>query len=96
MVSSFEGGLRKVKRNSALPVLSLSLLGNELYVLSGVRPDGTTSDGGKVIDVYNKQDGHYLYSWELPAEGQEAIVVSNYIYIRSETEVTVWRIKSNT
>lgn len=94
MVSSFEGGLRKVKRNSALPVLSLSLLDSELYVLSGVHPDSTTSSGGKVIDVYNKQDGLYLYSWELPAEGQEAIVASNYIYIRSDREVTVWRFKS--
>ena len=96
MVSSFEGGLRKVKRNSALPVLSLSLLDNELYVLSGVRAEGTAGMGGKVMDVYNKQDGHYLYSWELPAEGQEAIMTSNYIYIRSDKEVTVWRFNSNT
>lgn len=96
VVSSFEGGLRKVKPNSALPVLSLSLLDNELYILSGVHPDGTTSQRGKVMDVYNKQDGHYLYSWELPAEGQEAIVASNYIYIRSNNEITVWRFKSDT
>jgi hypothetical protein len=96
MVSTFEGGLRKVKRNSALPVLSLSLVDNELYVLSGVHPDGTAGSNGKVMDVYNKQDGHYLYSWELPADGQEAIVASNYIYIRSDNEVTVWRFKSNT
>ena len=95
MVSKFEGGLRKVKRDSALPVLSLSLLNNELYVLSGVHPGGATSQGGKVMDVYNKQDGRYLYSWELPAEGQEAIVASNYIYIRSDSEVTVWRVTSN-
>jgi len=93
MVSRYEGGLRKVKRNSTLPVLSMSLVDRELYVLSGVHPDGTTSQAGKVMDVYNKQDGHYLYSWELPAEGQEAIVSSNYIYIRSDKEVTVWRFK---
>jgi hypothetical protein len=96
LVSSFDGGLRKVKPNSALPVLSLSVLNNELYILSGVHPDGTTSQSGKVMDVYNKQDGHYLYSWELPADGQEAIVTSNYIYIRSAKEITVWRFKSNT
>lgn len=93
MVSNFEGGLQKVKRNSALPVLSLSLVDNELYILSGVHADGMTSQSGRVMDVYNKQDGHYLYSWELPAEGHEAIVASNYIYIRSDTEVTVWRFK---
>lgn len=90
------GKKRKVKPNTALPVLSLSILDNELYVLSGVHPDGTAGPGGKVIDVYNKQDGHYLYSWELPADGQEAIVASNYIYIRSDKEVTVWSFKSNT
>jgi len=47
------------------------------------------------MDVYNKQDGHYLYSWELPAEGQEARVVSTYVYIRNNKEVTVWRFNSN-
>ncbi|MGH9971202.1 MAG: hypothetical protein ACREBG_25890 [Pyrinomonadaceae bacterium] len=90
------GKKRTVKPNTALPVLSLSILDNELYVLSGVHPDGTAGPGGKVMDVYNKQDGHYLYSWELPASGQEAIVGSNYIYIRSNKEVTVWSFKSNT
>lgn len=92
-VLNIEGRMRKVKPNTARPVLSLSLLGNELYVLSGVHPDGTTDRGGKIMDVYDKQDGHYLYSWELPADGKEAVVASNYVYIRSDKEVTVWRVK---
>ena len=95
MVLNIEGRRRKVKP-MARPVLSLSLVGNELYVLSGVRADAVAGAAGKVIDVYDKQDGHYLYSWELPVEGQEAIVASNYIYIRSDKEVTVWRYKSST
>jgi hypothetical protein len=90
------GKKRKIKPNTALPVLSLSILDNELYVLSGVHTDGTAGSGGKVMDVYNKQDGHYLYSWELPAVGTEAIVTANYVYIRSNKEVTVWSFKSNT
>lgn len=90
------GKNRKVKPNTALPVLSLSILDNELYVLSGVHPDGTAGLGGKVMDVYNKQDGRYLYSWELPAVGAEAIVTADYVYIRSNQEVTVWSFKSNT
>ena len=90
-----EGKKRKIKPDTILPVLSLSALNNELYVLSGVHPDGTASQRGKVMDVYDKKDGHYLYSWELPADGQEAIVGSNYIYIRSDNEVTVWRFTSN-
>ncbi|HEY6802731.1 MAG TPA: hypothetical protein VI306_04045 [Pyrinomonadaceae bacterium] len=83
-------GKRKINPNSTRSVLSLSVLDKELYVLSGVHPDGAADQGGKVMDVYDKQDGHYLYSWELPVEGQEAIVASNYIYIRSDSEVTVW------
>jgi hypothetical protein len=91
-----EGKKRKIKPDTTRPVLSLSVLDKELYVLSGVLPDGTVGLGGKVMDVYDKQNGHYLYSWELPATGQEAIVASNYIYIRSDKEVTVWSFKSNT
>ena len=95
-VLDIEGRRQKIDPNASRTVLSMSLLDNELYILSGVHPDGTTSSGGKVMDVYNKQDGHYLYSWELPADGEEAIVTSNYIYIRSDDEVTVWRFDSNT
>lgn len=89
-------GRRKLNPNTTRPVLSLSVLDHELYVLSGVHSDGTAGPGGKVMDVYDKQDGHYLYSWELPADGQEAIVASNHIYIRTNKEVTVWSFKSNT
>jgi hypothetical protein len=92
---NIEGRMRKVKPNTAQPILSLSILDNELYVLSGVHPAAKADSEGKVMDVYNTQDGHYLYSWELPATGQEAIVASNYIYIRSNNEVTVWRFQSN-
>ncbi len=86
---------QKVKPNTTRPVLSLSVLDNELYILSGVHTDGSAGSGGKVMDVYDKQDGHYLYSWELPANAHEAIMASNYIYIRSDKEVTVWRFKSD-
>jgi hypothetical protein len=87
---------QKIKPDTSRPILSLSVLDKELYVLSGVHSDGTAGPGGRVMDVYNKQDGHYLYSWELPAAGQEAVVTANYVYIRSNKEVTVWSFKSNT
>ena len=87
-----EGKKRKIDPNTTRPILSLSLLDKELYVLSGINPNG--ADGfGKVMDIYDKQDGHYLYSWELPVESQEAVVSSNYVYIRDNSEVTVWRLK---
>lgn len=93
-VERSEGKKRKIKPNTTRPILSLSVLDNEVYVLSGTSIDG--SGAGNVIDVYDKKDGHYLYSWELPANGQEAVVGSNYIYLRRDNEVTVWRFNSNT
>jgi hypothetical protein len=93
-VERSEGKKRKIKPNTTRPILSLSVVDNELYVLSGTSTD--SSGGGNVIDVYDKKDGHYLYSWELPANGQEAVVGSNYIYLRRDNEVTVWRFNSNT
>ena len=94
-VMSIDGKMRKVNPHTAKPVLSLSLVNNELYVLSGIHTDGSEARGGKIMDVYDKQDGHYLYSWELPAEAHEAIVVSNYIYIRTDKKISVWRFKSD-
>jgi hypothetical protein len=88
-------GKRKIKPNSTYSVLSISILGSELYVLSGVRADGTVRPGGKVIDVYNKRDGHYVYSWELPVACREAIMRPDYIYTRGDGEITVWRFKPN-
>ena len=86
-------GKQKVNPNTTISVLSLSVLNKELYVLSGVHAGGTPE---AVMDVYDKQDGHYLYSWKLPGDGQEAIVGANYIYIRRDNQITVWRFSSNT
>jgi hypothetical protein len=91
-VMSIDGKMRKVNPNTARPVLSLSVVNNELFVLSGVHPDGSAARGGKIMDVYDKQDGHYLYSWELPADAHEAIVASNYIYIRTDKKISIHRL----
>ena len=88
-------GKQKVNPSTVRAVLSLSLLNNELYVLSGAQSDNPAAPSGKIMDVYDKQDGNYLYSWELPVDAQEAIVGSNYIFLRSGKEVTVWRFNSN-
>lgn len=86
-------GRRKIKPTTPKPILSLSVLDKELYVLSGANTDGS---GGKVMDIYDRLDGHYLYSWELPANAQEVVVGSTYVYIRNNNEVTVWRFNSTT
>lgn len=89
-------GKRKIKPNSTVSVLSMSIVGNELYVLSGVRFDGQTGPNGQVIDVYDKREGRYLHSIKLPMACKAALVRSDYLYTLSKGEVTVWRFKQNT
>jgi hypothetical protein len=86
---------RKIKPNSTVSVLGMSMLGAELYVLSGVRLDGKTGPGGQVIDAYDKREGRYLFSLKLPVVCKAAIVRSDYLYTLSKGEVTVWRIKQS-
>lgn len=87
------GASQQIKPNSPLAVLSMSIKGNDLYVLSGVRADGAGSAGAEVLDVYNKRDGNYLFSLKLPVACREAIVRADYIYTLSENGVTVWRFR---
>lgn len=84
---------RKIKPNSAQSVLSLSVSGNELYVLSGTRAEGT---GGQVMDVYDKRDGGYRFSLKLPVPCSEAAVRADYIYTLNKEGVTVWRFRQRT
>lgn len=88
-------GRRKPNPNATQSVLSMSIVGNALYVLSGVRADGTGRPGGRVLDVYDKRDGHYLFSLNLPVACWEAVVGPNYIYTLDNHEVAVWRFRQN-
>jgi hypothetical protein len=88
-------GKKRIKPNTAPAILTMSIVGNELYVLSGARFDGKTGSGGQVIDVYNKLEGRYLYSLKLPMVCKSAIVKSDYLYTLSKGQLTVWRFKQN-
>jgi hypothetical protein len=88
-------GKRKIKPDTTVPVLGMSIVGNELYVLSGVRLDGQTGPGGQVLDVYDKREGKYLYSLKLPVVCKTAVVRSDHLYTLSKGEVAVWRFKQS-
>jgi hypothetical protein len=79
----------------AQSVLSMSIRGNELYVLSGARSDGAGSAVGQVMDIYDKRDGNYLFSLKLPIACREAIVRGDYIYILGDNGVTMWRFRQS-
>ena len=87
------GVSQKVKPNSPRAVLSMNILGNELYVLSGVRDEQAKSAGGRVVDVYDKRNGQYMFSFKLPVACQEVVVQEERIYMLGGEGVTVWRFK---
>ncbi len=86
-VQIIEHGI-KVKPNSPLAALSLSLSGNQVYVLSG-----QTSGERQAMDVYNKLDGAYMFSFKLPLFCSEALLHSDRLYTLGEDGVTLWRFK---
>jgi hypothetical protein len=88
-------GKKRIKPDTAPSILTMSIVGNELYVLSGARFDGKTGSGGQVIDVYDKLEGWYLFSFKLPIVCKAAIVRSDYLYTLSKGQLTVWRFKQN-
>ncbi len=89
------GASQQIRPNSPLAVLSISIKGDDLYVLSGVRADGAAGAGGEVLDVYDKRDGNYQFSLKLPAACREAVVRADYIYTLGEHGVTVWRFRQS-
>lgn len=84
------GESQKLKPSGPLAVMSMSIVGDELYVLSGTRADGA---GGQVMDVYDKRDGNYLFSLKLPTACTEAVVLAGRVYTLGDKGVTVWRFR---
>jgi 6-bladed beta-propeller len=87
------GESQRIKPNGPLAVMSMSIVGDELYVLSGTRADGAGGAGRQVMDVYDKRDGHYRFSLKLPAACREAVVRADYLYTLGDDGVTVWRVR---
>ncbi|HKP81245.1 MAG TPA: hypothetical protein VJT69_04470 [Pyrinomonadaceae bacterium] len=75
---------------------SLSIDGDKLYVVYGTIVPSVGNKGGMVMDVYDKRDGTYLFSFKLPLACREAVVRGNYIYaLLSGGRLRVWRFEHN-
>jgi hypothetical protein len=85
------GESQKLKPNGPQAVMGMSIVGDELYVLSGTLADGAGGTGRQVMDVYDKRDGNYLFSLKLPTACREAVVRAGHVYTLGDKGVTVWR-----
>jgi hypothetical protein len=85
-----DGKKQKVKPNSPTAVLSMSLVGDKLYALSGASDATAGVTSGQIIDVYDKRDGTYLFSFKLPINCREAAMCSDRMYTLGRDGVTMW------
>jgi hypothetical protein len=81
-------GNKKIADKLTVSALSISVSGDEVYVLSEMK----TGEGKhRIIDVYRKQDGSYLYSTRVPVACRRVYVKDDYLYTLGDTSVTKWR-----
>lgn len=81
-------GNKKIADKLKVSALSISVSGDELYLLSDAR-DGERKR--RIIDVYRKQDGSYLYSTPVPAACRRVYVKGDYLYTLGDTSVIKWQ-----
>lgn len=90
------GARQKANPNATTVTWSLSIAGDKLYVLSGAKAPGE-SKSGFVMDVYDKRNGSYLFSFKLPLACREAVVRADHIYaVARGGGVWVWRFSQST
>lgn len=80
-------GVKWVDREAIPVVLSLSVTGDSLHVLSSY-PSGLKHIG--TIDTYSLADGSYLYSRKVPENCQWVSVSGSHLYTVAETTVSQW------
>ena len=89
-------GKQKRDPNVRSVTRSVSIAGDKLYVLSAANAPGANKSGF-VMDVYDKRDGHYLFSFKLPLACREAVVRGDYIYaLPRGGSMRVWRFRQST
>jgi hypothetical protein len=82
-------GVRKIAYQKAeVSAHGISVAGDSIYILTDAALDGSKR---KVIDVYSKQDGTYLYSSELPEPSNRIYFTNDFVYTVNETTVTKWQ-----
>lgn len=82
-----EDGYSFADRESRYSALSLSVAGDEIYILT-LKEEGFKRLG--VIDTYRRKDGTYLYSTRIPAPSKSVVVTDRYLYTLDESHVTQW------
>ena len=80
------GELARVDPAAPLVTRSISTVGEELHLLTDVRP----AEGGRVFDVYDTRGGEYTYSYRFPGEAASACVTARRVYAVADTAVLVW------
>lgn len=81
-------GVWKIEHHKAeISALNIGIAGDELYLLTETIASGYKR---KIIDVYSKHDGSYLYSSEVPEPCERAFFTNSYIYTVSGTTMTKW------
>ena len=89
-----DGRKRKIKPNSPTAVLSMNLVGDRLYALSGAGDPAAGVASGQIMDVYDRRDGVYRFSFALPIRCREAYVRFDRVYTLGQGGVTMWRFQS--
>jgi hypothetical protein len=83
--------LVRVHPDAPMVSRSVSLVGNDVHVLSG----SLSPNRKGVMDVYEHDTGKYSHSYELPALVASAYRTEGMLYAVADTTVCLWRVNSN-
>jgi hypothetical protein len=91
------GETQKANRNATTVTWSMSIDGDKLYALTGAKVPGVADRGGLVVDVYDKRDGNYQFSFKLPLACKQVVVHGDYLYgLPRGGSLRVWRFRQST
>jgi hypothetical protein len=83
-ILAVSGGPHKIAPGSPFAALTVSVSGDEIYVLADV-------PAGRALDVYSNRDGRYLYSFHAPEPTPFAFVAGDRMDTIRDDVVTRWR-----
>lgn len=84
-------GVKKIEHHKAeVSALSISIAGNAIYLITQAAPH---NNNRKIVDVYNTQDGAYLFSSEVPEPCDGIFFTVANIYTVAGNTVTKWQLQ---
>lgn len=86
------GDVQKVEVHDRIGILSMSILGENLYVLRGANNSTSTNTTEHIVDVHSKRNGGYLFSFRIPKTCVQATFRADRMYTRGEDGVIVWQV----